>query len=129
MKNKKMIITAVALVAVIGILLGVYFVTRPQPTEGVKNFTVTVVHSDGSSRDFKLTSSEEFLAPALMAEEIINDEGVETGMYYTVDGETASWEVNQSYWAIYEGEAYANDGLNTLAVRDGAVYKLVYTIG
>lgn len=129
MKNKKMIITAVALVAVIGILLGVYLVTRPQSTEGVKNFTVTVVHSDGSSRDFQLTSSEEFLAPALMAEKIINDEGVETGMYYTVDGETASWEVNQSYWAIYEGDTYANDGLNTLAIRDGAIYKLVYTIG
>lgn len=129
MKNKKLIIATVALVAVIGILLGVYFATRPQSTEGVKNFTVTVVHSDGSSKDFHLSSAEEFLAPALIAEEIINDEGVETGMYYTVDGETASWEANQSYWAIYEGDAYANDGLNTLPIRDGAVYKLVYTIG
>lgn len=128
MKNKKTLIAVVAVVAVLAILLGIYFVTRPTGTEGEKTFTLTVVHSEGS-KDFTITTEEEFLANALIAEGIINDEGIETGMYFTVDGETASWEENQSYWAIYVGDTYATEGLNTLAIEDGGVYKLEYTIG
>ena len=128
MKNKKTWIIAIAAVLVIALLAGIYFVARPSTTQGEKTFTLTVVHSEGS-KDFTISTDEEYLAPALIAEGIINDEGVETGMYFTVDGETASWEENQSYWAVYEGDAYATVGMNDLPIRDGGVYKLEYTIG
>ena len=128
MKNKKAVIIAVAAVLAVALLAGIYLFARPDAAEGEKTFTLTVVHSEGS-KEFTITTEEEFLAPALMAEGIINDEGVETGMYFTVDGETASWEENQSYWAIYVGDTYATEGLNTLVIEDGGVYKLEYTIG
>ena len=128
MKDKKTLIAVIAVVAVLAILLGVYFVARPTATEGEKTFTLTVVHSEGS-KEFAITTEEEFLAHALINEGIINDEGIETGMYFTVDGETANWEENQSYWAIYVGEEYATVGLNDLPIEDGGVYKLEYTIG
>lgn len=128
MKNKKTLFAVIAVVAVLAILLGIYFIARPTATEGEKTFTLTVVHSEGT-KDFTIHTDEEYLAPALIAEGIINDEGVETGMYFTVDGETASWEENQSYWAIYVGEEYATVGLNDLPIEDGGVYKLEYTIG
>lgn len=129
MKNKKLIIAIIAVVAVVGLMLGVYFGTRPDADSGSKSFTVTVVHADGTQNEKTIESSEEFLAPALIAEGILTDEGVESGMYYTVDGETASWEENQSYWAFYVGEEYATAGMNDTPIQDGAVYKLVYTIG
>lgn len=128
MKNKKLIIAVIAVVAVLALLMGIYFVARPTASAGEKTFTLIVVHSH-STREFTLTSAEEFLAQALIAEGIINDEGVETGMYFTVDGETASWEENQSYWALYVGEDYATVGMNDLPIRDGGIYKLEYTIG
>ena len=128
MKNKKTWIAAIAVVLVVAALAAIYFSTRPTAAEGEKTFTLTVVHSEGS-KDFTISTEEEYLAPALMAEGIINNEGVETGMYFTVDGETASWEENQSYWAIYVGEEYATVGMNDLPVEDGGVYKLEYTIG
>jgi len=128
MKNKKTLIAIIAVVAVLAILLGIYFATRPTAVEGEKTFTLTVVHSEGS-KEFTISTDEEFLAHALIAEGIINDEGIETGMYFTVDGETASWEENQSYWAIYVGEEYATVGMNDLPIEDGGVYKLEYTIG
>lgn len=128
MKNKKTLIVAIVAVLVVALLAGIYFIARPTATEGEKTFTLTVVHSEGS-KDFTISTDEEFLASALIAEGIINDEGVETGMYFTVDGETASWEENQSYWAIYVGEEYATVGLNDLPIEDGGVYKLEYTIG
>ena len=43
MSNKKMIIAVSAVVAVIGIMLGAYFATRPETTQGNKTFTVTVM--------------------------------------------------------------------------------------
>ena len=128
MKNKKTLIIAIVAVVVVALLAGIYFIARPTAVQGEKTFTLTVVHSD-SSKDFTITSSEEFLAHALIAEGIINDEGIETGMYFTVDGETASWEENQSYWAIYIGDEYATVGMNDLPIEDGGVYKLEYTIG
>ena len=128
MKNKKTLIAVIAIVLVVVALAAIYFGTRPTATAGDKTFTLTVVHSEGS-KEFTISTDEEFLAPALIAEGIINDEGVETGMYFTVDGETASWEENQSYWAIYVGDTYATEGLNTLVIEDGGVYKLEYTLG
>ena len=128
MKNKKTIIALVAVILAVALLAGIYLAARPQTTEGEKTFTLTVVHSEGS-KDFTITTQEEFLAHALIAEGIITDEGIETGMYLTVDGETASWEENQAYWAIYVGEDYATVGMNDLPIEDGAVYKLEYTIG
>ena len=128
MKNKKTLIAAIVGILVVALLAGIYFVTRPTAAAGDKTFTLTVVQSD-STKEFTISTDEEYLAPALMAEGIINDEGVETGMYFTVDGETASWEENQSYWAIYVDDVYATEGLNTLPVEDGGVYKLEYTLG
>ena len=128
MKNKKTLIAAIVAVLVVALLAGIYFISRPTATAGEKTFTLTVVHSEGS-KDFTISTDEEFLAQALIAEGIINDEGIETGMYFTVDGETASWEENQSYWAIYVGDSYATEGLNTLPIEDGGIYKLEYTIG
>ena len=129
MKNKKMLIAAIALVAVIALFVGIYFISRPKGEDGSKTFTMTVVHGDGTSKDFTITTDEEFLAHALIAEGIITDEGIETGMYNTVDGETAHWDPDQAYWSLYVGDAYATEGMNTTPIADGAAYKLEYTTG
>lgn len=129
MKNKKTLIAVIAVVAVLALLLGIYFVTRPNAAEGEKAFTLTIVHSDGTSKDLEITSNEEFLAPALIAEGVLTDEGIETGMYNTVDGELASWDADQAYWGFYINGEYAMTGVNDTPIEDGAAYKLEYTIG
>ena len=50
-------------------------------------------------------------------------------MISTVDGELADWNVDQGYWAVYEGEEYAMQGIDQTPVYDGSTFKLVYTIG
>ena len=52
MKNKKLIIAIIAVVAVIGLMLGVYFATRPETQQGSKSITVVVVHEDGTEKTF-----------------------------------------------------------------------------
>ena len=130
MNNKKMIIAVIALVAVIAGMLGVYFATRPETTQGSKTFTVTVVHGDGTSKDFTYSTDEEYLGAVLTAEELIEGEQGPYGMMINaVDGETASWDENHSYWALYVGEEYAVTGIDMTPVNDGDSFKLEYTIG
>jgi len=130
MKNKKLIIAIIALVAVVGILLGVYFATRPQGNDGTKNITVTVVHGDGTQKDFTYTTEEENLGAVILAEGLVEGEMGEFGLYiHAVDGEAAVWENDQAYWSIYEGETPAVTGADGVKLTDGGLYKLVYTRG
>ena len=130
MKNKKMILAAVALVAVIALFAGVFVMTRPETSQGSKTITVTVVHSDESTKEFVCKTNEEYLGPVLLAENIVvGEEGPYGLMISAVDGEEASWEKNQSYWALLVGEEYATTGADTTPIADGDTFRLVYTIG
>ena len=44
-----------------------------------------------------------------------------------VDGEKAVYSEDGAYWAVYEGEEYALQGIDTTPVKEGQVYKLVWT--
>lgn len=130
MNNKKLILALTAVVAVIAILLGVYFATRPAATAGAKEFTVTVVHADGSEKSFTYNTDEEYLGAVLLAEGLIQGVDGQYGLVMeTVDGERAVWDENGAYWALYIGEEYAMTGVDTTPINDGDAFKLVYTLG
>lgn len=130
MKNKKIILAAVALVAVVAIFAGIYFATRPTTNQGTKTFTVTVVHGDGTSKDFTCHTDEEYLGQALLNDGLIQGEEGPYGLYInTVDGEDAVYETDGAYWSLYVGEEYAMQGIDLTPVNDGDAFKLVYTIG
>ena len=130
MKNKKLIVSLIALVVAVALLAGVWLLSKPETVAGRKNITVTVVHGDGTAKDFHCSTDAEYLGQVLLAEGIA--EGVE-GPYgleiHTVDGEKADWSVNKSYWALYIGADYATTGADGIVVTDGGAYSLVYTIG
>ena len=128
MKNKKQLLALVALVAVVGILAGVWMMNRPETSEGTKNYTVTVVHSDGSEKVFRYTTDSEYLGDALLAEGLIAGEEDQFGLtLITVDGEDALWDTDNAYWAVYIGEEYANTGISSTPVGDGDTFRLEYT--
>ena len=127
MKNKKLIIASVVLVAVIALMAGLYFATRPDPVAGGKDITITVVHGDGSEKVFSYATDAEYLGDVLVSEQLVNGE---MGLYFdTVDGEQAVWETDQAYWSILIGEEYATVGADGIVLTDGGAYSLVYTIG
>ncbi len=130
MKMNKKTIGILCLVLVAALLLGVYFLAKPKTAEGAKEFTVTVVHADGSSKEFTYRTDEEYLGPVLLEAGLIQGEMGPYGLVISaVDGETASWEESQSYWALYVGEEYGTTGVDTTPVYDGSSFKLEYTIG
>ena len=130
MKNKKLLVAVLVLIVVIGALFGLYVATRPDTAAGAKTITVTVVHGDGSSKEFTYKTDEEYLGSVLMAEGLVVGEmGPHGLMISAVDGEEAVWEVNNAYWALYVGEEYATSGADTTPIYDGSAFKLEYTLG
>lgn len=144
MKNKKLILAALALLVAVAALISVYFLVGPGKktdsgattgTDAAGNtisgcsFTVVVIHGDSSEKTLTYTAPEGKLGAFLEAEGLISSEGADEGMFHTVDGEKADWAVNQSYWAFYLGEEYAMEGIYATDITEGATYKLVYTIG
>ena len=128
--NKKVLIAVIALVAVVGLMLGVYFGTREDPIAGGKQITVTVVHKDGSEKVFNCQTEAEKLADVLVAENIVVDNPTEFGLFIlTADGETADYNVDGGWWAVYLGEEQSMEGASSINITDGGVYKLVYTVG
>ena len=126
-KNTKIILSIVALVAVIGIFLGIYFATRPQTQQGEKEITVVVVHKDGTEKTFTYHTDEEYLDKVLLAEGLIEGYEDQYGLVIEkVDGESAIWNVDNAFWSLYVGETQSNYGISATPVEDGQTYKLVY---
>ena len=130
MKNKKLIVIAVGLLVCIAVVLGIWMANRPETAAGAKEITVTVVHKDGTSKDFVYNTDEDYLGPVLLAEELaVGEEGPYGLTISAVDGETADWNVDQSYWALFIGEEYATTGVSDTPVYDGSSFTLAYTNG
>ena len=100
-----------------------------QPTgTGSKTFTVIVVHNGGAEKTFVYKTDEQYVGKVLQDHGLIQGNMGQYGLeIHTVDGERAIYAEDAAYWAIYEGEEYAMQGIDTTPVVDGGTYKLVYT--
>lgn len=128
LKNKKVAIALIALVACVAVLFGLWLANKPETTEGTKHYTVKVIHADGSEKMFNYTTDAEYLGDALLAEGLIAGQNSEYGLtIITVDGEDAVWETDSAYWALYVGEEYATTGISSTPVNDGDAFTLEYT--
>lgn len=101
-----------------------------EPNAKKYNITFTVVHGDGTSKELAISTDEEILGDALLAEELISGDEGDFGLYVkVVDGESADYATDGAYWALYiEGEM-AMSGVDATQITDGGSYSFVYTKG
>ena len=128
MKNKKLIVSLVALVLVIAVMAGVYVATRPEAVAGEKNVTVVIVYEDGTEKKLEYATTCEFLSELLLEKELVTGYASEEYGFTieSVDGIKLDWATDGAYWALYEGDAYATTSAAGIALTDGGVYRLVY---
>lgn len=129
MTKKKTVVLAVvaALVVVCMIVLAVLF--APKAQSGDKNITVTVTDNNGVDTVYEHSTDAEYLLEAVREMEGLELQGEngEYGFFITaVNGITADYNVDQSYWSIYVNGEYGNYGIESQPIEDGGSYALVY---
>ncbi len=94
-----------------------------------KTIVVTVVHKDGTSKDFTISTKAETLREACEEQDLIAGEESSFGLYLlTVDGETVD-EANQEWWCITKGGTMTDTGVDGIIIADGDAYEFTLTVG
>lgn len=95
--------------------------------EGEKTVLVEVKAGE-QSVTFTVNTDETTLGAALLEHNIIAGEDGPYGLYIkVVNGITADYDVDQSYWGFYKNGEYMMTGVDVTEFADGEHYELVYT--
>ncbi len=93
--------------------------------EGKTAFTLEVTDADGAVTVFAVHTDEKTVGEALQKLGLIDGEEGAYGLYVkTVNGITADYDTDGSYWAFYINGEYAMTGVDQTDVQAGAVYAL-----
>lgn len=129
-KNKKLIAGVAVLVVLVAVFVGVFLVFRPKTTEGAKSITIEVVDNNAASTLYEVNTDAEYLRQAMdeaRGLEYSGTEGEYGLMVETVNGVTADWNVDQSYWSFWVNGEYCNYGIDSQPVVDGDAFQIIYT--
>lgn len=92
--------------------------------EGKTQFNFTVVDKDGKETAFEIHTDKTTVGEALLELELIAGEEGAYGLYVkTVNGITADYDVDQTYWAFYVNGEYGMTGVDVTNIEDGASYS------
>lgn len=128
--NGKVLIGAVVLAAVVIVFAAMFFLFRPSAVQGAKAVTIEVVDNNAASTVYDVHTDAEYLRQAMEDAEGLTFSGSESEygmMVDTVNGLTADWNVDQSYWGFYINGEYCNYGIDTQPVADGDAFQIVYS--
>ena len=100
------------------------------PATDAASFKVVVTDLEGNETAFEYTSSAASVGEALVAEGLIEGHETEYGLYIdTVNGITADWDNDQTYWAFYINGEYATTGIDGTEIVADTTYGLTLTKG
>lgn len=92
--------------------------------EGAQQFIFTVTDKDGNEANFEIHTDKETVGAALLDLGLIAGDEGDYGLYVkTVNGITADYDVDQTYWAFYINGEYAMTGVDATPVEAGASYS------
>ena len=125
---KKMISLLLALVMVFA--LTACGAKEEAPAADAVSFRVVVTDLDGKETTFEYSSNAASVGEALVAEGLIEGHETEYGLYIdTVNGITADWDTDQTYWAFYINGEYATTGIDGTEIVADTTYGLTLTKG
>lgn len=92
--------------------------------EGKTVINFTVVDKDGNETKFEIHTDKETVGEALLEHNLIAGDQSEYGLYVkTVNGITADYDVDKTYWAFYINGEYAQTGVDSTKVTAGDSYS------
>ncbi len=95
--------------------------------DGAKTVTVTV-NAQEKSVVWTIKTDAETLGEALLEHQLIAGDESEFGLYIkVVNGITADYDIDASYWAFTKDGEYMMTGVDGTVIADGDKYELTYT--
>ena len=92
--------------------------------EGNTLFTFTVVDGNGIETVFEIHTNKTIVGDALLELELIAGEVSTYGLYVkTVNGITADYDTDGTYWGFYINDEYAMSGVDTTTITEGDSYS------
>ena len=91
--------------------------------EGNTSFTFSVSDIDGNESAFEVKTDKTTVGEALLDTGIIAGDDGDYGLYVKeVNGITADFDTDGTYWAFYINGEYAMSGVDTTDIEAGAAY-------
>lgn len=92
--------------------------------EGETSFSFTVIDGEGNETSFKINTDKSTVGEALLENELIAGEEGDYGLYVkTVNGITADYDKDQTYWAFYVNGEYATSGVDQTKINESDSYS------
>ena len=92
--------------------------------EGATEFFFNVTDNAGKETKFEIHTDKTVVGDALIELELISGEAGDYGLYVKqVNGITADYDVDGTYWAFYINGEYAMTGVDTTDITKGATYS------
>lgn len=93
--------------------------------EGATAFNLQVVDKAGNTTAFTINTDEKTVGAALLKLELISGEQGDYGLYVkSVNGITADYDADKTYWAFYINGEYAMTGVDKTDIVAGTTYML-----
>lgn len=90
---------------------------------GATTFTFVVTLADGATTTYTIHTDKKTVGEALLELELIAGEESTYGLYVkTVQGVTADYDVDKTYWAFYIDGEYAMTGVDQTDIKAGTTY-------
>lgn len=91
--------------------------------DGKTKFSFSVTDKDGKTTDFEINTDKAIVGEALQELGLIEGDESEYGLFVKkVNGITADFDVDKTYWAFYVNGAYASSGVDTTEIKEGESY-------
>lgn len=91
---------------------------------GATSFLFTVVDKDKNETYFEIHTDKTIVGEALLELELISGDEGQFGLYVkTVNGITADYDTDGTYWAFYVNGEYAPSGVDTTEIVEGYAYS------
>jgi len=105
-------------------------VTAQEIGDGRVTFRFEVTDDTGTVKAWNVNTDQSLVGEALLEVGLISGESGSLGLYVTqVNGLTADFMVNESWWGFYINGEMAMAGVDTTDIKQGEVYAFIYNIG
>ncbi|MBE6717799.1 MAG: DUF4430 domain-containing protein [Ruminococcaceae bacterium] len=92
--------------------------------EGERQFDFYVTDANGNTTKFVIKTDKKIVGEALLELKLIEGEEGPYGLYVKkVNGITADYDTDKTYWAFYVDGEYAMSGVDTTEIESGKVYS------